>query len=489
MDLTKSPEDFGFTPPWADWDFNEWETCTDNHLSPNSGHQNVISTVEDVEKMDPKQKRDYALRMLERAREKPVAFAVRTNVAYDGANDKPPIPGTAVSFAVRDYLHIKEKFSFEWWIGRLVKEGADVGFIPSSAKLETIKQHQINQPTVKNTKIKSNTASNVDSLLNTKNNPRDSISQERNIDDYDDGAVMSATPINSTLGNTKERRKPFFKKIDTIPPYEVVPSMRPVIFIGPSLKGYEITDLMQKAMFDFLKHKFENRITITRVTADISLAKRSTLNNPNKRALMERANSRSSSIAEVQGEIERIFELARSLVLVVLDCDTINHPSQLTKTSLAPITVYIKIDSQKVLQKLIKTRGTTQSKNSNVQMVAAEKLHQCDPDMFDVILDQPQLDEACEHLSDHLEAYWKATHPFFPSHHHSHHHRSHTLKSKESFSRNRSHRSPSPQPLKHSSSVLNKHPSPSSNARSNHLRVANRGLDSVSNSRLSVNNY
>ncbi|CAH8439859.1 unnamed protein product [Dicrocoelium dendriticum] len=422
---------------------------------------------------------EVAVRELESAKHKQVAFAVRTNISFDAAvyGGDAPSPNRVISFEAREFLHIKKRFDPYWWIGRRVHIGSPLGFIPSPAKLEIIHGNLYSNfmaAQQNTTESHMNQAANVNSLGHTgklptnegdgtmernrlrglfmggsdqdRKGPPLSANRRRLSDDmlqgeyigdgYDDAEDLQGGGVNHSTGTALQdgqwapgaasrrpgqapgssagvKRKVFFKKPDAVVPYEIVPCMRPVVFVGPALKGYEVTDMMQKAIFDAMKKHFDGRIIVSRVSTNISLAKRvGALLHLDKKSVTERGRSRQLvTLLEVQQDLERIFHLASKMQLLLLDCDTVNHPSQISKTCLAPIVIYIKIGSIRVLNRLIKNRGKEQKKNAGVQTAAAEKLLQCQNDAFDFIVDQNTLGAATEALRQYLENYWFATHP------------------------------------------------------------------------------
>ncbi|NWZ88626.1 CACB1 protein, partial [Poecile atricapillus] len=327
-----------------------------------------VSLEEDREALRKEAERQ-AMAQLEKAKTKPVAFAVRTNVGYNpSATDDVPVQGMAICFEPKDFLHIKEKYNNDWWIGRLVKEGCEVGFIPSPVKLENMRllqEQKMRQNRLSSSKSTDNSSSSLGDVVTGTRRPTPPASGGLDMpsfafdpDELEEEEAMETqrSPKSSVSSVTTppahNKRIPFFRKGSPPCPW-LTPGVTPVFVAHPGAAGVGCGDggagggSRGVAVDVGGSPRCVPRISITRVTADISLAKRSVLNNPSKHTIIERSSTR-SSLAEVQSETERIFELARTLQLVALDADTINHPAQLAKTSLAPIIVYIKITSPKV---------------------------------------------------------------------------------------------------------------------------------------------
>lgn len=123
--------------------------------------------------------------------------------------------------------------------------------------------------------------------------------------------------------------------------------------------------------------------------------------------------SSQSVLADIRSSAKAVYDEAKTMDLVLLDTN-ISYPTDFMKAGLAPLVIYIRINSMKVLKRLIRTRGKLQAKRLGDQLAAAEKLAQMHPGTFDLILDETQLDEACDKLVAFLELHYRATRPKSP---------------------------------------------------------------------------
>jgi voltage-dependent calcium channel beta-2 len=161
----------------------------------------------------PRDQTRSATDALERCKTKPVAFAVRTNIEYTPAGDDLcPIAKAAIPFPAKEFLHIKDKFNNDWWIGRLVKVDAPLGFIPSPAKLEMIRI-QSNRKTKNQPQSLSNTTPRIKASTQS----LDIIDQnipgfnDDTLGNDDDGDSLTKSKLN--INANKDKKKTFFKKV------------------------------------------------------------------------------------------------------------------------------------------------------------------------------------------------------------------------------------------------------------------------------------
>ncbi|CAJ0566429.1 unnamed protein product, partial [Mesorhabditis spiculigera] len=195
-----------------------------------------------------------AVEKLEVAKRMKVGFAVRANRDYDGALDRhSPLIDKTISFHKSQFLHIHARYSPEWWIGRIVEKKGKMGFIPTARRLGRM---------------------------------------EKKIVDEDGGRIGPSSIWECPA------------------PYTVVPSSRPVLFIGPAFHGSQDGNIWGRTDYE-----------------------------------------------ENEKELKAITILAEDLKILLLEAPHINTPMDLKDIHLAPIIVQIRVSNRSVLMRLMNKTG------------------------------------------------------------------------------------------------------------------------------------
>uniref|UniRef100_A0A0N5A1G1 SH3 domain-containing protein n=1 Tax=Parastrongyloides trichosuri TaxID=131310 RepID=A0A0N5A1G1_PARTI len=158
-------------------------------------------------------KETEARKKLEQVKKKDVSFAIRALLPYNGCLDNDvPVPQKAVSF---------QKYDDDWWIGRLVINGSPLGFVPTPSKFQEIRTRRFK-------------------IL------------QRGLKKTNSSSSIEKPSVKGKSGQVLQNQAVY---------YDIVPVMRPVCLIGPSLKGYYILRKLIKSNEKCTVHEIKAQLS------------------------------------------------------------------------------------------------------------------------------------------------------------------------------------------------------------------------------------
>ncbi|EFO86453.1 CRE-CCB-2 protein [Caenorhabditis remanei] len=334
---------------------------------------------------------------------KPVAFAVQAMRDYDGSLDeKSPLKDHTISFQTNDFIHIHairerreadalvslrlpsysllypflnflnpQKFNSDWWIGRIVRSHSEFGFVPTARRLA-------------NYMVSDEDPTTVTTSQNTSDHP----GQDRSRSIWEPKC-----------------------------PYKVVPSSRPIVFLGPTLQHSRLTQLLHLALREEILKYFGKKIKY--VKSDIGSGQQ-TGDRRSARWLRGLRDSDYDRGQDENQEVELIMRMTSKLHLLLVDSPHIHTPDDVQHLPLSPIFFLIRVSDNKILAKLLRNTGTTRMaaeievanvlKTMNDDRVGGHDDEQLIARGFEMVIEENGLKEATWRIISYLEKYIHALH-------------------------------------------------------------------------------
>lgn len=326
-----------------------------------------------------------------------VLFTFRSNVMYNAAEDKdPPLHGHPISFAENSFLQVVKIESSEWWIARVLGKGAICGYVPSPLcffkkhdadhKLESAQQRQWTF------RVENPYASDATGIRGPVqlNNPRVFASLSSVAQMADCHEVPPKGILAEGEGTRWRNRR--------MAPYDLAPPVRPLVLVGPSTPGLEITDKMQNTLISYLCASFPTKVEAVPID-DISDEPTTGLDGMTSQ--VKKALKIGPSRLNTQ-QMNAIFSVAASGKMPII-VTRHQNPDMLRRSAVMPIIAFLKIGNLRVFSRLVKLRSTPQPMKAQIRQ--AEKLNTLNPVYYDIVLSHSSMQQSCCEIGAFVDSY------------------------------------------------------------------------------------